>query len=64
MVAWLTFVIIGAACLGGGLAAVAAFGGAIKLLRSERQSLLYRLSYIFMATSVAAFVVRSLVAAR
>lgn len=64
MVNWLTFMIVGAALLGGGLAALAALGRAFRLLHAERQSLLYRLSYALMGLSVAAFVLRGFVSGR
>ncbi len=64
MVDWLTFFIVGSAVLGGGLALVAGFGRAFGLIAPERQPLLYRLSYAFMAISIAAFVLRGFAAGR
>ena len=64
MVDWLTFLIVGTAVLGGGLAVVASLGRAFQLLAAERQSLLYRLSYAFMAVSVVAFVLRGFASGR
>ena len=61
---WLTFLVVGAACLGGALTVAAVGGRALKLLTAERQSALYRLSYAFMAISVVAFALRGLAAGR